>query len=272
VVTVESPTGHEAAVVRCSSCGAPRQEGSLSCDFCGADFTLHERDLDTVCPKCLARVSHQAKFCHHCATALVPEQLARDETSMSCPVCGPERYLTNRQIGDVAVMECDRCAGLWLGTEPFKHLAERASSDAVEIDRFVASDGAPPSESAQPGEQSGKGWRYRRCPVCDKMMHRRNYGRSSGVIIDACRDHGIWFDADELPRILAWIRSGKEAEAEKRRADQTARDERIKRRMAEASDRGPAMGGRVPFYGRYRSGSPLGGFLDEIFEGLFGLD
>ena len=271
VITVEEPKGHEAAVVRCSSCGAPRQEGGLNCEFCGADFTLHERDLDTVCPKCLARVSHRANYCHHCATALVPEQLAPGETDVACPVCGAERCLTDRRIGDVAVLECDRCAGLWLGSEPFKQLVQRASSDALQIDRLLASKGSPPGKSGGPDAQAGQRWRYRNCVVCGKKMHRRNYGRRSGVIIDICRDHGIWFDADELPRILAWIRSGKQAEVEKQRAEQAAREERIQRRIAEASDRGPLMGGPVRSYRRYPAESPLGGFLDEIIEGLFGL-
>ncbi len=267
VVTVEEPKGHEASVVRCSSCGAPRQEGSPNCQFCQADFTLHERDLDTVCPKCLARLSHRAKFCHHCGTALVPEQVARDETGMTCPVCGPERHLTNRQIGDVAVLECDRCAGLWLSTEPFKQLAQRASSDKVAIDRFFASDRPRPSESDQPDEQTGGGWQYRKCPVCGKMMHRRNYGHRSGVIIDTCKDHGVWFDADELPRILAWIRSGKKAEEEKRRADKAARDERIERRIATAREPGRTMM-RGGGYGLGMRASPVGGFLAEIITGL----
>lgn len=56
-------------------------------------------------------------------------------------------------------------------------------------------------------------------------MNRRNYARRSGVIIDACKDHGIWFDADELPRILAWVRAGGKAEAEQQEADETARQE-----------------------------------------------
>ena len=38
--------------------------------------------------------------------------------------------------------------------------------------------------------------------------NRRNYSGASGVIIDLCKTHGIWFDADELARILVWIRAG----------------------------------------------------------------
>jgi len=62
VVKVREPKRHDAAVVRCSSCGAPREERDAACRFCGADFTLHERDLHTVCPGCFARVSDSARF------------------------------------------------------------------------------------------------------------------------------------------------------------------------------------------------------------------
>lgn len=30
----------------------------------------------------------------------------------------------------------------------------------------------------------------------------------SGIIIDVCRDHGIWFDENELTQLLRWIREG----------------------------------------------------------------
>ena len=39
-------------------------------------------------------------------------------------------------------------------------------------------------------------------------MNRSNFARSSGVIIDICKQHGVWFDADELPKIIAFINKG----------------------------------------------------------------
>jgi Zn-finger nucleic acid-binding protein len=44
--------------------------------------------------------------------------------------------------------------------------------------------------------------------VCDELMVRWNFGRSSGVLVDVCRKHGVWFDAEELAHVLRWIRSG----------------------------------------------------------------
>jgi Zn-finger nucleic acid-binding protein len=39
-------------------------------------------------------------------------------------------------------------------------------------------------------------------------MNRSNFARASGVIIDTCKRHGVWFDADELPRIIGFIQKG----------------------------------------------------------------
>jgi Zn-finger nucleic acid-binding protein len=268
VVTVQQPKGHDATVVRCSACGAPRAEGSRTCQFCGADFTLHERDLDTVCPHCMALVSGRAKFCHHCGTALVPELVAGDQTKLDCPACGDPHQLTSRRIGDVTVLECERCAGLWLGNDVFENLAERASSDAAEIDRYFVSPQARPAKVDSPEERASQQWQYRHCPVCREMMYRRNYGRRSGVIIDLCKDHGVWFDADELPRILAWIRSGGMAKVEEERAAQAAREERVKRATIPQPKRYPIMGS--PFGDP--DGEPdvtFGDFIGELVYWLF---
>ena len=39
-------------------------------------------------------------------------------------------------------------------------------------------------------------------------MQRKNFRRTSGVIIDCCHTHGTWLDADELEQIAGFILSG----------------------------------------------------------------
>jgi hypothetical protein len=39
-------------------------------------------------------------------------------------------------------------------------------------------------------------------------MHRKNYGKRSGVIVDWCGPHGTWLDADELEQIAHFIAGG----------------------------------------------------------------
>lgn len=204
VLEVQVARSHEAEVVCCSACGGSREKGATRCGFCGTDFTIHDQDIDTVCPTCFARVSDRARFCCQCATPLSAEEVAGETTEQTCPVCGDDVRLVSRRLGDdgVNILECSHCAGFWLAHTTFSQLRDR-----------VRREGVKPGETFRVPRRGSKldnqrGNLYRKCIVCGKLMSRRAYGRGSGVIIDACRDHGIWFDADELHRIVEWITTG----------------------------------------------------------------
>lgn len=222
VLRVPAPSSHEAAVVRCSSCGAPRQGGAAACSFCSADFTLHERDLDTICPRCLARISGKARFCHACATPILVESAAGTPTGHPCPACQDGKTLVSRRLGEqaVAVLECGACCGLWIGEETFRLLAERARAQELPPREHGGPSGDPAPLPAQQGRF------YRNCPLCGRLMHRQNYGRRSGVILDVCKGEGVWFDAQELERVLAWVRRGGHQLEAERRAEELQEAER----------------------------------------------
>jgi Zn-finger nucleic acid-binding protein len=62
-------------------------------------------------------------------------------------------------------------------------------------------------------------------------MGRKNFGRISGVVLDSCPEHGIWFDDGELRQVLEFVASGGlvhsrriEIEDEERRQAQARRD------------------------------------------------
>lgn len=227
-VTVPRPQAHDAAVVRCSSCGAPREnrgeETAPACRFCGAEFTLHERDLDTICPGCMARVSGQARFCHHCGTPVLGAQASAGESGYRCPACPGGHPLVSRQLGraKVAIFDCSTCGGLWIEKEIFEVLADRARSGQLP-EGFGG--GAP---AAEPHPLEPQQLHYRPCVICGALMNRRNYGRKSGVIVDLCARHGIWFDLQELDRLLRWIREGGEARTEKLQQEETRIEARQK--------------------------------------------
>lgn len=205
VIEVASPRGHDASVVRCSSCGGAREQGHNRCGYCGADFTIHERDLNTVCPKCLTRVSDRAKYCRHCGTQMAGEPVMDgEESSLSCAVCDGDSKLANRRLGQeqVSVLECQMCAGLWLSTDSFMRLRDRVAKEST-VDLALFKTRPRPAKLA---EQTGP--TYRKCIYCGKHMVRQQYARGSGVVIDICRDHGVWFDADELQQVLSWIARG----------------------------------------------------------------
>ncbi|HEX4341027.1 MAG TPA: zf-TFIIB domain-containing protein [Polyangiaceae bacterium] len=39
--------------------------------------------------------------------------------------------------------------------------------------------------------------RYLKCPACGEAMQRKNFRESSGIIVDVCPYHGVWFDRGE---------------------------------------------------------------------------
>ncbi|NIP86035.1 MAG: hypothetical protein GTO03_10910 [Planctomycetales bacterium] len=245
VVEVQRPADREASVVRCSSCGAPREAAASSCTFCGADFTLHDQDLDSVCPECLARISRQAKHCHHCGIRIRAELVAGDVSPLECPDCQPEppRRLVRRQSrgGGCRLLECPHCAGLWLDAAAFGEMTERAADRSLGDQEFGRLSGEGGSGTL-PGEgvkQGSDKWRYRACPVCGEMMQRRNYGRKSGIIIDTCRQHGVWLDFDEFPAILQWIRSGGLSRANEQLEQQRKSDQQTRRLAKPTSISGP---------------------------------
>ncbi len=199
-VQVREPHGHDASVVSCSSCGAPRINNAVACGHCDSDFTLHEQDLDTVCPQCLARISGRARFCHHCGVPIAPEPLPKQMANAACPACENSPPLAHRRLGDpvISVLECQSCAGLWIPLGPFEALLDR---EALRKDASLG----PKPAAWRP--QTGR--TYRPCVVCQGLMVRRNVGAdTSRVIIDVCGLHGLWFDNEELAHVLAWVRAG----------------------------------------------------------------
>ncbi len=65
---------------------------------------------------------------------------------------------------------------------------------------------------------------YRKCPECAAVMQRKNFGGVSGIILDVCAQHGTYFDHEELPGVLAFVKSGGLALAQRRDREERARN------------------------------------------------
>jgi Zn-finger nucleic acid-binding protein len=156
--------------------------------------------------------------------------IAGRKSQFTCPACGDGHLLVSRAWGDVSALECRRCAGLWLSNKSFRELSDQTAAEGMHVEnhdrcqqaRLPETDVPPPVDAA----------RYRPCPVCRQLMIPQQFGRQSGVIVDVCKYHGVWFDADELPRILDWIRCGGLARANEEERAQQLQDEEQRRRMA----------------------------------------
>jgi Zn-finger nucleic acid-binding protein len=76
-------------------------------------------------------------------------------------------------------------------------------------------------------------------------MLRENFGKGSRVIVDRCRLHGVWFDAEELAGVLSWVRRGGEdrVRAEAAIAERGARfDQALERARPRRYDETPRPG------------------------------
>lgn len=207
-VLVREP--HAPRALRCSSCGGNLRDEARKCEYCAAEITLEERRLSSICPKCFARAASDAHFCMECGTRFDAQAHYALPEDTHCPRCKSE--LRARALGSIAVVECSSCAGFWMSPESFASLCEQTDEQS----RATAALSSAPARQALEVQPA----RYLPCPFCRDFMARKNYGTSSGVIIDVCKAHGVWLDHSELEKILAFVRSGGLARARLRELEQ----------------------------------------------------
>lgn len=198
---MRDPEEHASAVIRCSSCGGSRAPNATSCAYCNAAFTVREHDLTGMCGACGARASSNDKFCVRCGEPVVDSEHAARPGPKDCPVCPDKQPLRHRALNNAALLDCGRCGGLWVDRATFARLAAEARRHALEQGSQLVHK-IPTTVRPQNGPA------YRKCIECGTVMTRKNYGRKSGVIVDVCTTHGIWFDMQEMEEVLGWLRAG----------------------------------------------------------------
>ncbi|MFI5350770.1 MAG: zf-TFIIB domain-containing protein [Elusimicrobiota bacterium] len=184
----------DASVYRCPACGAPADPKAAACAYCAA------RLQPVRCPWCFEWTDASAKGCSRCgSTAEAP---AANAGPLSCPSCRGAGRLSTRALGGARLSGCMTCGGVWADAESFKRLCEDRSTQTAYLGK--GSVVGPP----KPSDPTAHAIVYRPCPVCGDLMNRFNFAGCSGVILDVCKPHGVWFDADELRRIVEFIRGG----------------------------------------------------------------
>jgi Zn-finger nucleic acid-binding protein len=178
----------EAETINCPMCGAATSTDSPQCRYCEA------RLATIACPSCFAMTFLGSRHCPRCgAVADRRESLA--STVKNCPRCSQKMEVLS--IGNCDVLECASCLGLWVDPVTF----ERICADREQHSAILG------SAAMQQPDLTAK-VNYIPCPDCAQLMNRANFARCSGVIVDLCKKHGIWFDRDELNRIIEFIQSG----------------------------------------------------------------
>jgi Zn-finger nucleic acid-binding protein len=153
-----------------------------------------------------------------------PQPVLSGGDPVACPACAID--LAPRSLAGLAVQECERCRGLWVPATNFDALVEHTRTRG----RERATDGL--RAATPPQVASGARVAYRHCPVCRQPMHRKNFGRVSGVVIDWCRADGTWLDANELAQIATFVSQGgldRKATVEREEAQTAAMRQYIER-------------------------------------------
>ena len=217
----------QAGVLQCVACGAPAAPDQSSCSYCNAVLAV------IACPSCFGRVHVGAEHCVHCGAELLVG--ARPDPALipvrACPRCEIRSDLAPRLVADTLLDECRRCGGVWVESKVFESLVKNRDQQA----RLEAA--APPETTLDPirppasvrSVASRSQREYIPCPDCRQLMNRKNFGAVSGVLVDICKPHGIWFDAGELGRIVQFVARGGLVESRARQRAEQQDEEQNKR-------------------------------------------
>ncbi len=176
--------------LNCPNCGAGVARDSSSCQFC-------KTRLRTVaCTGCLGMMFVGSQFCQHCGAIAAPVvELAAK--AGDCPRC--RVALQVMKVAETHLRGCDKCDGMWLDVATFESICSDRERQSAVL-------GFLDTRTIKPEFKTKVN--YVPCPDCGELMNRNNFARASGVIVDMCKQHGVWFDADELPAIIEFIRKG----------------------------------------------------------------
>jgi len=178
-----------ASTLNCPSCGASLSPDSTSCPYCNT------RLATISCPSCFGLAFLGSKFCPHCGQALA-SPASTGEGHLPCPLC--RIPLEELSLGHIRLRDCQKCCGIWVDTATFQKICADREEQAAVL-------GSPTPILR---DENSPRRAYIACPQCGELMTPTQFSRSSGVIIDICRAHGVWFDREELRRIIEFIRSG----------------------------------------------------------------
>jgi len=146
-----------------------------------------------------------ARYCSNCggaaSTGISPEVAT---SARACPRCGGARRLLGQRVSETLIEQCHHCGGVWMAGMDFDSLIRNRDEQAA-----VIAEAGPHIDLEHPQAwQTPTKVRYIPCPDCQQLMNRKNFAHISGVIIDVCKMHGVWFDCDELGRIIGFVTKG----------------------------------------------------------------
>ena len=196
-------------MARCSNCKAPLSDGTLLCAYCG---NRNDVDLTGI---------------HYYTTH-------KSETPRICPRCNVKlKTIDLKMNGTFLIQRCDECYGLFFDPGELDALLEATVSNVFEIDRPGLADINARRQDPYPVS-------YIKCPVCSQLMNRVNFGTKSGVIVDRCKEHGVWLDGGELRQLFEWMKLGGqllENERQEQLRQQELKDLQFREKLSSSGNR-----------------------------------
>lgn len=116
---------------------------------------------------------------------------------MHCPSCKKAGLLQSRVYEGVEIDTCANCRGSWLDEGELVKILE------IEEESFPLAILNEAIEKAFQGVPKQELATEELCPKCSKPMSAINYSYSSGIILDRCREHGVWLNHQELEKLQA---------------------------------------------------------------------
>jgi Zn-finger nucleic acid-binding protein len=204
---------------RCPACLRAVKDDARACPSCATPIATLR------CGGCFHMNLPEATLCQGCGQALGLEPIGEPD-ALACPDCKLPFQAFGGEGG--LLRDCGRCGGQFV---------DHALCEALLARRERYGSAAP----AKPIKHNplDSPVRYLPCPVCSEVMMRKNFGQTSGVIVDVCRHHGIWFDCGELPRVLAFVEAGGLELARQREQERQRESERRDRVAAAERQLGP---------------------------------
>jgi Zn-finger nucleic acid-binding protein len=210
---------------------------SIQCDYCGS-----RNDIDL-------------KGVHYNTTH-------ESESERICPRCAVNLETIDLKIdGKFLIERCEKCLGLFFDPGELEAVLQSTVANVFTVNRSQLD-----SINAKM-RANDYGVVYIKCPVCAKLMNRVNFGAKSGVIVNRCKDHGVWLDGGELRHLFEWMKAGGQL-LDKERQEQLKKDEAEQQR--ERRQAYTASGGNSDYTGFDTYGGTLRSEDPDLFDMVLG--
>lgn len=165
-----------------------------------------------ICKSCSAPLPANTNFCQYCGVRndidLQDKQqytLEARQSERICPVCHVPLQTINLKVnGHLYIDRCASCFGLFFDPGEIEILLDNTISNVTSVNWELLDN---INQERYPADPSFK---YLKCPVCQVLMNRVNFGYRSGVVVDQCKKHGVWLDSGEITHLMEWKKAGGE--------------------------------------------------------------